>query len=120
MRIRQDPVAAAAEAIAMIERRCGGGSYAEAADVADFTPEENLVCTVGSLSLWPGASNVIAGSANFTVDVRCVGAVCPSASAEMSTCSRSCSVYLYLRTPVLNPFRTSHRRENKNGGHRLQ
>lgn len=28
------------------------------------------MCTVGSLAVWPGASNVIPGSANFTVDVR--------------------------------------------------
>lgn len=30
-----------------------------------------MVCTVGSATIWPGASNVIPGSANFTVDVRC-------------------------------------------------
>lgn len=29
-----------------------------------------LVCTVGSISVWPGASNVIPGSANFSVDIR--------------------------------------------------
>lgn len=34
---------------------------------ADFKAEDGLVCTVGWLSIWPGASNVIAGSANFTV-----------------------------------------------------
>ncbi len=34
---------------------------------ADFDPDDGLVCTVGKLSVWPGASNVIAGSANFTV-----------------------------------------------------
>ena len=36
---------------------------------ADFDPDDGLVCTVGKLSVWPGASNVIAGSANFTVRV---------------------------------------------------
>ncbi len=35
------------------------------------TPEQALVCTVGSVTVWPGASNVIAGAANFTVDIRC-------------------------------------------------
>jgi hypothetical protein len=35
--------------------------------IADFDPDDGLVCTVGKLSVWPGASNVIAGSANFTV-----------------------------------------------------
>ncbi len=39
--------------------------------LAGFTLEDNLVCTVGSAAIWPGASNVIPGSANFTVDVRC-------------------------------------------------
>jgi metal-dependent amidase/aminoacylase/carboxypeptidase family protein len=34
------------------------------------SPEDALVCTVGALAVWPGASNVIPGSANFTVDVR--------------------------------------------------
>ncbi len=29
------------------------------------------MCTVGSAAIWPGASNVIPGSANFTVDIRC-------------------------------------------------
>jgi Peptidase family M20/M25/M40 len=29
-----------------------------------------LVCTVGSVSIWPGASNVIPGAVNFTVDLR--------------------------------------------------
>lgn len=29
------------------------------------------MCTVGAVTVWPGASNVIAGAANFTVDIRC-------------------------------------------------
>ena len=29
-----------------------------------------LVCTVGELAVWPGASNVIPGSAEFSVDIR--------------------------------------------------
>jgi len=28
------------------------------------------VCTVGQLSVWPGAGNVIAGAVNLTVDIR--------------------------------------------------
>jgi hypothetical protein len=28
------------------------------------------VCTVGQVSVWPGASNVIAGAVNLTVDIR--------------------------------------------------
>lgn len=35
------------------------------------TPQdENLVCTVGEMSVWPGASNVIPGHVGFSVDVR--------------------------------------------------
>ena len=32
--------------------------------------EQFLVCTVGRLDAWPGASNVIPGGVNFTVDIR--------------------------------------------------
>ena len=42
----------------------GGESLGEGGD-------DSLVCTTGAVSLWPGASNVIAGAANFSVDVRC-------------------------------------------------
>ena len=80
MSIRRDPLAAAAEAIHLIERRCkqlkpnvshsnlhDGHSEAIAVHEED---DSALVCTVGSISVWPGASNVIAGSANFSVDIR--------------------------------------------------
>ena len=36
----------------------------------DHGPADGLVCTVGSLSVWPGASNVIPGSVSFTIDIR--------------------------------------------------
>ena len=29
-----------------------------------------LVCTVGEIRVWPGASNVISSNTNFTVDIR--------------------------------------------------
>lgn len=29
-----------------------------------------LVCTVGELQVWPGASNVIPGSAQLSIDIR--------------------------------------------------
>ena len=78
MTIRKDPLAAAAEAISAVERRCQGGRLnvkaEEAAeeDQADSASgaDPSLVCTVGSISVWPGASNVIPGSANFSVDIR--------------------------------------------------
>lgn len=72
MRLRRDPVTAAAEAIVAVEQRCGGGRYEEGPPPGtEAAWEDGLVCTVGSFSLWPGSSNVIAGSANFTIDIRC-------------------------------------------------
>ena len=76
MKLRQDAAAAAAEAIVWIERYCGGAGSEEspAAPVKD----DSLVCTTGSMALWPGASNVIAGAANFSVDIRwALCSVCP-------------------------------------------
>ena len=80
MSIRRDPLAAAAEAIHKIEQRCQQlKPNAHSVDLQDRDAEEKsvhvgedsaLVCTVGSISVWPGASNVIPGSANFSVDIR--------------------------------------------------
>ena len=66
MRMRKDALTAAAEIVLSLERSCGGGPGA-----AGPPPTvHGLVCTVGKLSLWPGASNVIAGAVNMTVDIR--------------------------------------------------
>ncbi|KAL3162355.1 hypothetical protein ABBQ32_010038 [Trebouxia sp. C0010 RCD-2024] len=79
MGIRRDPLAAAAEAISSVEQRCQGGKLNVRAEEAGEEEEQasrgrgsdpSLVCTVGSISVWPGASNVIPGSANFSVDIR--------------------------------------------------
>jgi allantoate deiminase len=56
MRLRRDALAAAAEAITAIERRCG--------------EQDGLVGTVGRIAIAPGAVNVIPGSARFTLDLR--------------------------------------------------
>jgi allantoate deiminase len=56
MRLRKDALAAGAECVLAIEARC--------ASVPD------LVGTVGRLTASPGATNVIPGSASFTIDVR--------------------------------------------------
>jgi len=56
MNLRRDALAAAAECVAAIERRC--------ASVPD------LVGTVGKLEALPGAVNVIPGKARFTIDIR--------------------------------------------------
>jgi len=71
MPARRDSVAAAAEAIAWMDWRCGGGAHPESHPAAaGITAADMLVCTTGSVSVWPGASNVISGSVNFTVDIR--------------------------------------------------
>lgn len=56
MNLRRDAAAAAAEAVLFIERRAG------------LTP--GLVATVGQLQVPGGATNVIPGRAEFTIDVR--------------------------------------------------
>ena len=56
MSLRQDALAAAAECVLAIERRCGS------------VPE--LVGTVGKLECLPGAVNVVPGKVRFTIDVR--------------------------------------------------
>ncbi|XP_026399306.1 allantoate deiminase 2-like isoform X2 [Papaver somniferum] len=75
MSMRQDPMTAAAELIVLLETMCK--------NPADFTSYDkhcngfaaeslagSLVCTVGEISSWPGASNVIPGQVTFTVDLR--------------------------------------------------
>jgi allantoate deiminase len=56
MDLRQDALAAAAECVLAIERRCGG--------------EPELVGTVGKLECLPGAVNVVPGKVRFTIDIR--------------------------------------------------
>lgn len=68
MNMRKDPMAAAAEIIHWIEKRCGGGRFARV--VEGVQAEDNLMCTTGNINLWPNAFNVIPGSANFTLDIR--------------------------------------------------
>lgn len=57
MKIRQDCVAAASEAIAWMEKRCGGGSYPDDQRhpaALNLTERDMLVCTTGAISVWPG------------------------------------------------------------------
>jgi allantoate deiminase len=56
MNLRQDALAATAECVLAIEKRCGS------------VPE--LVGTVGNIEVQPGATNVIPGKAVFTIDIR--------------------------------------------------
>ncbi|KAI4970041.1 hypothetical protein ZWY2020_000955 [Hordeum vulgare] len=74
MKLRRDPMVAAAELVVTLESLCKEPSrfltYDE--DCGCFTEESlaGLVCTVGELLTWPSASNVIPGQVNFTVDIR--------------------------------------------------
>uniref|UniRef100_UPI003C2EDA48 probable allantoate deiminase isoform X2 n=1 Tax=Typha angustifolia TaxID=59011 RepID=UPI003C2EDA48 len=76
MLLRQDPMAASAELIVTLESLCKHPDKFLAYDqqCGRFTKESfaGLVCTVGELSCWPSASNVIPGQVNFTVDIRAV------------------------------------------------
>ncbi|KAG2452345.1 hypothetical protein HYH02_003369 [Chlamydomonas schloesseri] len=65
MRGRRDSLAAAAELVTALEALCNTPE-----DAGGVPEEENLVCTVGEVKVWPGASNVIAGSTGFSVDIR--------------------------------------------------
>ncbi|KAK9267688.1 hypothetical protein L1049_010120 [Liquidambar formosana] len=75
MSMRQDPMAAAAELIVMLESLCKRPKDFLTYDghCNDFRVESlssSLVCTVGEISCWPSASNVIPGQVTFTVDLR--------------------------------------------------
>jgi len=59
---RRDTIAASAEMITRIEDKC---------NEFPLSRENMLVCTVGEFNVFPGASNVIPGYANFSVDIRC-------------------------------------------------
>ncbi|XP_047337730.1 allantoate deiminase 2 [Impatiens glandulifera] len=75
MWMRRDPMAASAELIVLLESLCKQPekflSYDE--ECKGFSMESfasSLVCTVGEISTWPSASNVIPGEVAFTIDVR--------------------------------------------------
>lgn len=77
MSMRQDPMAAAAELIVVLECLCKHPKdYLFYDGDSDATTLESLssslVCTVGEISTWPGASNVIPGQArNFSFNGFC-------------------------------------------------
>ncbi|KAI3455792.1 hypothetical protein Pfo_012455 [Paulownia fortunei] len=75
MTMRQDPMAAAAELIVLLESLCkqpedylSYDGQCTASEVQSLGG--SLVCTVGEISTWPSASNVIPGQVTFTVDIR--------------------------------------------------
>nr|QEE59984.1 peptidase M20/M25/M40 family protein [Betula platyphylla] len=75
MSMRQDPMAAAAELIVLLERLCKHPKDflsfdGHCNDISLESLSNSLVCTVGEISTWPSASNVIPGQVTFTVDLR--------------------------------------------------
>ncbi|XP_076959355.1 allantoate deiminase 1-like [Bidens hawaiensis] len=80
MSMRQDPMVAAAELIVSLERLCktpqdfisndGPDGHCNAFSIKSLSG--SLVCTVGEISTWPSASNVIPGQVVFTVDIRTI------------------------------------------------
>ncbi|KAG2497115.1 hypothetical protein HYH03_004706 [Edaphochlamys debaryana] len=62
---RRDALAAAAALVYTLEWLCS-----RSPDNGGAPEEDNLVCTVGDLRVWPGASNVIAGYTRLSVDIR--------------------------------------------------
>ncbi|XP_050371658.1 allantoate deiminase 2 isoform X2 [Argentina anserina] len=77
MSMRHDPMAAAAEAIVLLESLCKHPQDFLSFDgqCKSYSLESlasSLVCTVGEISTWPSASNVIPGQVTFTVDLRAI------------------------------------------------
>lgn len=77
MTMRRDPMAAAAELIVMLESLCkqpedylSYDGHCKASELKSLAG--SLVCTVGEISTWPSASNVIPGEVTFTVDIRAI------------------------------------------------
>ena len=69
MKMRRDPMAGAAELIVLLESLCNQPesflSYdGQCASSAAQSLAGSLVCTVGEISTWPSASNVIPGQAS--------------------------------------------------------
>jgi allantoate deiminase len=63
MGARRDPMPAVGGLVLALEHLCVDRDR-------QARSEGSLVCTVGKVEVWPGASNVIPGAVNFTADVR--------------------------------------------------
>jgi len=76
MTMRKDPMIAAAQGIVAVENICThpekavAGSRGATAMSTAVNHAGAIVCTVGEIHSWPGASNVIPGEVMFTVDIR--------------------------------------------------
>jgi len=65
---RRDPMPAVGTLVAGLERLCMQQLESEGTSAASSSSA--LVCTVGKMDVWPGASNVIPGEVTFTADIR--------------------------------------------------
>ncbi|PRQ54563.1 putative allantoate deiminase [Rosa chinensis] len=104
--MRHDPMAAAAEAIVLLESLCKHPQDFLSFDgqCKSYSLESlstSLVCTVGEISTWPSASNVIPGQVTFTVDLRAIddmgreAVVCELSNRLYQICDRrsaSCTI----------------------------
>ncbi|XP_015900240.4 allantoate deiminase 1 isoform X2 [Ziziphus jujuba] len=77
MSMRQDPMPAAAEGIVLLESLCKCPeeflSYdGHCKSISLKSLSSSLVCTVGEITTWPSASNVIPGQVTFTIDLRTI------------------------------------------------
>ena len=71
MRLRRDPLAASAAAIVNIESICRQLGHPDSPTEMAGADVSGLVCTVGDVSVWPGASNVIPGQVGFGYNESC-------------------------------------------------
>ncbi|RIA04020.1 hypothetical protein BRARA_K01792 [Brassica rapa] len=77
MSLRQDPMTGAAELIVLLESVCRNPKEyltceGQCNEETIESLANSLVCTVGEISTWPSASNVIPGQVTFTVDLRTI------------------------------------------------
>ncbi|CAH8275971.1 unnamed protein product [Arabidopsis lyrata] len=77
MSLRQDPMTGAAELIVLLESVCKNpkdylSCNGQCNEDTIESLANSLVCTVGEISTWPSASNVIPGQVTFTVDLRTI------------------------------------------------
>nr|GMD98613.1 allantoate deiminase [Ipomoea batatas] len=100
MAMRQDPMVASAELIVLLENLCKQPEYYLSYD--DECPTStvkslagSLVCTVGEISTWPSASNVIPGQASFLACLDMMQMQC-RASVEESLASRAYKIKIKI------------------------
>ncbi len=73
MHLRRDALVAAAECVLAVEQVCTDTE-------SDNAGDDGLVATVGQLTVQPGATNVIPGQVEFTIDIRSSDDTCRQAA----------------------------------------